>query len=391
MAANPPPDILSAATFRTLARDYRRAWPVRFALVDPDGKRHFASGWWRKNDPPDRQQLMAFVVREGLQWGEPTITYGPGGNMFWAVPLMHNAQLQGGLVAAIHEDVLFPGQSQRPTADLQTACTHLRTLAEQHNLTNAALLEQQRWKYLREQERAELLQTSKIDAPMRVRQLYLYAEPELMAAIRRADRPQARVAINRILIALLNAAGDRFELARSFLIELVATMSRTAVEAGGDAQHLLGTGAQSLRRMAEADTMEALSACLRDVLERTIRVMEKHRESFDSIVIANAVAMMRQRLDENLTRDGVAEAMRLSPAHFSRLFKQHTRQTFSQLHTRLRLDHASELLVRTGLPLADVARRSGFQDVGYFGKAFRRHVGQTPGAYRKQRQSTPKT
>ncbi len=377
---------MNTTAFRSLARDYRRTWAVRFAMVDTQGKRQFASGWWRGSDAPERQELMAFVVQEGLRWGEPTITYGPGGDMFWAVPLMHNALLQGGLVAVIHEDVLFPGQSSQPIADLQRACTQLRVLAEQHNLTNAALLEQHRWQSLREQERAELLQTSKVDAPQRVRQLYLHVEPQLMAAIRRADRAEARAAVNSILIALLNAAGDHFELARSFLIELVATMSRTAVEAGGDAQHLWGTGAQSLLRMAKAETMESLSAHLGEVLERTIGVMEKHRDSFDGIVIANAVTMMRQHFDEILTRDGVAEAMHLSPAHFSRLFKQHTGQTFSQLHTRIRLDHASELLVRTDLPLDEVARRSGFQDAGYFGKAFRQNIGQNPGAYRKERQ-----
>ena len=376
---------ISANGFRELARAYRHAWDVRVAAVAPDGRRRFARGWWRGADPAERRELMAFVVREGLRWGEPTITYGEGGSMFWAVPLMHNAELLGGLVATIHEDDLFPDRTNRPVADLRLACTELRLLAERHNLTNAALLEKRRWQYVREQERAELLQTSKIDAPLRVRQLYLQAEPELMGAIRRADRPQARAVLNQILTALLNAAGERFGLVRSFFIELVATMSRTAVEAGAEADQLLGSEDHDLARLARVETMEELAACLRDLLERTIDSLEQHRDSVESIVIANAVTMMRQRLGESLTRDGVADAMCLSPSHFSRLFKQHTGRTFTELLTRMRMDHAAELLVRTDLSLTQVAERCGFVDGSYFGKVFRRQMGATPRDYRTER------
>lgn len=375
---------ISRADFRTLARVYRQAWPVRMAAVTPDGMRRYASGWWRGADPPARRSLMAFVVQEAIRWGEPTITYGEGGGMFWAVPLMHNAKPLGGLVATIHEDDLFPGETNQPVADLKRACTELRLLAEQHNLTNAALLETRRWQYVREQERAEVLHTSKMEGALGVRQLYLQAEPRLMAAVRRGDRSQARAVLNQILTDLLSAAGERFGLVRSFFIELVATMCRTAVEAGGDADQLLGAGHHSLSRLAAVESMEQLAPCLHNVLERTIDSMERHRDSMQSILVANAVGMMRDRLATQLTRDGMAEAMCLSPSHFSRLFRQHTGVTFGELLTRMRVERAAELLVRTDLSVAEIAYRCGFADGGYFGKVFRARTGLTPKAYRTE-------
>lgn len=325
---------------------------------------------------------MGFVVNEALRWGEPTITYGEGGGMFWAVPLMHNAQLLGGLVATIHEDELFPGETTQPTVDLKQACTELRLLAEQHNLTNAALLETRRWQYVREQERAEMLQAYRVEGPMGVRQLYLQAEPQLMAAVRRGDRTQARAVLNQILAVLLSVGGERFGLVRSFFIELVAMMCRTAVEAGGEVEYLLGSGYHSVARLAAVEQMEQLAPCLHDVLDRTIDSMTRHRDSIQSIVIANAVTMMQQRLASDLTRDGVAEAMCLSPSHFSRLFKEHTGITFSELLTRLRVDQAAELLVRTDLSMSQIAERCGFTDSSYFGKVFRRQLGRSPTDYR---------
>ena len=40
-----------------------------------------------------------------------------------------------------------------------------------------------------------------------------------------------------------------------------------------------------------------------------------------------------------------------------------------------------ELLSTTSMKVAAVARRVGFEDVGYFGKVFRKYTGITPGQY----------
>jgi AraC-like DNA-binding protein len=380
----PDPGITTAA-FATLAAGYLERWPVRLAAVAPDGKRRFARRWWGGRDPASRRQMMAFVVQEALRWGEPTITYAEGGDLFWAVPLMHNAALRGGIVAAIHEDTLFPDGGPTPIADLKHACTDLRRRAERANLTNAALLEVRRWQYAREQERAELLQDSKSRQTLGVRQLYLEAEPRLMAAVRRGDQPGARAVLNQILTQLLGLAGERFALVRSFCLELVATMGRTAVEAGGDADTLLGAGHRGLAQLAEAESLEALAPILHAALDEIVRSMQQHAHATHGIVIANALAYMREHLAEPLSRDAVAEAMCLSPSHFSRLFKQETGKPFGEVLARLRVDQAAELLARTDLSAAQVARACGFHDPSYFSKVFTRLLGVSPRAYRANR------
>lgn len=45
------------------------------------------------------------------------------------------------------------------------------------------------------------------------------------------------------------------------------------------------------------------------------------------------------------------------------------------------MHHAMELLSTTSMKVAAVARRVGFEDVGYFGKVFRKYTGITPGQY----------
>jgi AraC-like DNA-binding protein len=56
--------------------------------------------------------------------------------------------------------------------------------------------------------------------------------------------------------------------------------------------------------------------------------------------------------------------------------------SFTELLTRLRVDRACQLLVRTDAPLAQIALECGFGDQSYFTRVFRKRTGQTPGGYR---------
>jgi AraC family transcriptional regulator len=71
------------------------------------------------------------------------------------------------------------------------------------------------------------------------------------------------------------------------------------------------------------------------------------------------------------------------PAHFGRTFRQALRQSPATYLRRLRLEWAADALARTDQTLADIATTSGFADQSHFTRAFGRHVGTTPAAYRR--------
>lgn len=67
--------------------------------------------------------------------------------------------------------------------------------------------------------------------------------------------------------------------------------------------------------------------------------------------------------------------------HLNRVFKENIGKTIFVYLTDIRMHHAMELLSTTSMKVAAVARRVGFEDVGYFGKVFRKYTGITPGQY----------
>ncbi len=382
MQQTPPPGI-DLKTFRRIAAAYCRAWPVGLCLVDASGRRLHSTHWWPGRDGLAQRELLAFNLQEALRWGEPTVSYGPRDRLYWSAPLMHNMALLGGLVAGMNEDDLSSGGVGTPLVDLGAACRELREWVERENLTNAALLANHRRLYQHERERAEAIHQLKAQGPGSLRRLYLREEPQLIAAIRQGNRGQARAVLNGILTVLMGYAGDRFELIKSFFMELVAAVCRTAVEAGAEPEAMLGANFQGMTELASIHTLEDLAPWLHQMLERTMDAIVTHRQSTAAIVVSDAVAYMHQHLHRSIGRDDVAAAVCLSPSYFSRLFKQHVGQGFTQTLTRMRLDHAQELLVRTSLPIGDVAGRAGFTDQGYFTKVFHRHTGQTPRDYRE--------
>lgn len=386
MDRDAPPGI-DQSTFRRLADVYRRRWPVRMAAIDPDGKRVSARGWWPGPDNADLQKVLAFTIKQAFRLGEPTVSYGSGDRLYWACPVMHNAVTLGALVASISVDDLFPNETNVPTIDMREACRSLRELLEVENLTNAALLEVRRHASMREQERAQAIHSLKLEGSVSIRQLYLREEPELIAAIRKGDRREARETLDRILLVIMEKVPDRFDLIKSYFMELVTSVCRTAVEAGGDPNELLGENFNRITELAAVTSLEELAPWLHVMLERIMDTLARHRATADHIVMSDALAYMQEHLTQDVSRDDVAAAMCVSPSHFSRLFKRHVGRGFRETLTRMRVHLGAELLASTDLPIAAVAQAAGYQDPSYFSKVFQHQHDQTPRAYRLQIQA----
>ena len=88
--------------------------------------------------------------------------------------------------------------------------------------------------------------------------------------------------------------------------------------------------------------------------------------------------------DTALTLDDLAHVAGLSPNHLLRMFKQAFGQTPHQYLTAKRLEHARHLLAHTDQPVTEICLSVGFASLGAFSWLFRRRVGVSPAAYRRQ-------
>src|SRR6516162_7195412 len=94
-------------------------------------------------------------------------------------------------------------------------------------------------------------------------------------------------------------------------------------------------------------------------------------------------------IDANLTRriflGDLARLAGLSNGHFCRAFKQTFGVSAHVYLMRRRIEFAQGAMLKTQLPLSEIALTCGLSDQSHFTRAFRRVVGETPNAWRRAR------
>jgi AraC family transcriptional regulator len=110
----------------------------------------------------------------------------------------------------------------------------------------------------------------------------------------------------------------------------------------------------------------------------------RHRpDSMRPAWLDRAGEMLREQVSEPVSIANVSREVHMHPVHLTRTFRRYfgcTPGAFVRFH---RLRKAARLLAETGLPLAEIALKSGFADQSHFTHRFRAAFGISPGKFRR--------
>jgi AraC-like DNA-binding protein len=133
----------------------------------------------------------------------------------------------------------------------------------------------------------------------------------------------------------------------------------------------------------------ALFLLLLDLISRDDKrkQLASHRFSPDpSSYMSSTINQVLSYIDQNLASDlresDVADFAGQSVTTFSRYFRKHTGISFVQHVNGLRINRACELLVDTGLSVADICFRVGYNNVSNFNRHFLAQKGVPPSRFR---------
>ena len=96
------------------------------------------------------------------------------------------------------------------------------------------------------------------------------------------------------------------------------------------------------------------------------------------------ISYIQQNFTREISLKEFGNQFHLSEKYISRYFKEHFHITLSQYINHLRLEHARQLLQETTLPITEVAMQSGYENVSYFIRSFKKMYGMSPLKYRKR-------
>lgn len=132
------------------------------------------------------------------------------------------------------------------------------------------------------------------------------------------------------------------------------------------------------------DTLH-LEDILKELAARIVPLVQGfHRliVSKDFIMCHRMIDYMKQHLGAPIGIPEIAESLEISSSLASQVFKQETGETIYNYLTRLRMERAAELLVKTDMRISEIAAEVGYQHENSFIRSFRKYKSITPGKYR---------
>ncbi len=94
------------------------------------------------------------------------------------------------------------------------------------------------------------------------------------------------------------------------------------------------------------------------------------------------VAYIFNNIDKKIRLQDAAKLSFMSDSQFSRVFKEASGLTFSEMIRKLRIEHGCKLLGSTDLSIAAISKDCGFSNLSNFNRQFLREMGITPRAFR---------
>ena len=92
---------------------------------------------------------------------------------------------------------------------------------------------------------------------------------------------------------------------------------------------------------------------------------------------------IQRNYNRRISAAELAEKVYFNPDYLSRLFKEHTGQSITGMVQKIRVENVCKLLSTTNHTIVQIARDCGFEDMKFFYKVFKKHMGVLPSEYRK--------
>lgn len=130
----------------------------------------------------------------------------------------------------------------------------------------------------------------------------------------------------------------------------------------------------------------AIKSCIYRIVTAMLRHYRRHLLPYSANfnLLRPALEYIEEKFAERLSVTKISQVANMSVSHFSRTFKQMTGLTFTDYLTSFRMNMAKQMLVTGQWTITQVAEKTGFCNIHYFGKVFKEATGLSPLQYKNE-------
>ncbi len=171
---------------------------------------------------------------------------------------------------------------------------------------------------------------------------------------------------------------------KQLFIDMFSMLSNKFMKMGSDLWINLNEKVK-YQEILDIETLNELKVKCKNMLSDIIKIISDKQNTVSRNVVEQATDYMKKHYGEDLSLEYIADHFFLSPAYFSRLFKQYTGNTFIDYLIELRMEKAKELLSLGKYKVYEVSQIVGYKSEKYFFRIFRRYTGNSPVEYYRSR------
>ncbi|MBE6062608.1 MAG: helix-turn-helix domain-containing protein [Clostridium butyricum] len=118
-----------------------------------------------------------------------------------------------------------------------------------------------------------------------------------------------------------------------------------------------------------------INCCSEEIKENDYNYDEK---------IYKIIQYLQTHTHEQFNSDDLSNTLYLSYKHLAKIFKEATGKTLLEYHTAIRMNESARMLRETSYSIKYISLHMGYSEAFYFSNVFKKIIGISPKAYRKQ-------
>ncbi|NJD01204.1 MAG: helix-turn-helix domain-containing protein [Ruminiclostridium sp.] len=168
-----------------------------------------------------------------------------------------------------------------------------------------------------------------------------------------------------------------FRLASTFYTVLYTIKNNSGIPLPYNFNNII-TNLNRLETIQEiCDYFYSLFECIANILE------ERKNIKHDDIIKKVEEIIQADYSNMNLSLENISDSIDMSPAYLGRLFKKITSQSIVDYINEVRMKKAKDLLTNTNITINEIVSNTGYTNIQYFYKVFKKTFGVTPNNFRK--------
>lgn len=154
-----------------------------------------------------------------------------------------------------------------------------------------------------------------------------------------------------------------------------------------DMTEIFGKNFNMYQEMNQFNSLDEMSVWMKETCTKIRLLIQKERMDSVNTMMGKAKQYIEEHYsDSNLSVEHLCNHLNMSATYFSIMFKKEFGMSFISYLTKVRLEHAVELLENTEDKSYIIAEKVGYKEPNYFSYVFKKQYGISPSRYRMNRE-----